>query len=150
MVRTTIVASLYLAACTSTTPPSPTSRADTPKAEPKAEPKPESKPAPTPTPAPKAEPGPTPPKVDPHVEADTAVPAPDPAQWACVTDGDCEQTCALGAVSRTWLARNRNADSCDDGCGWKSGKQACRDGECVTLTEDGDIDESCTKRSAPR
>jgi hypothetical protein len=85
----------------------------------------------------------------PPVEVDTAPPQPMPGQWECVNDVDCAQTCALGAVSRAWLARNRDADPCDDGCGWKSGKQACRDGECVTLTDDGDIDEACTKRPVP-
>jgi hypothetical protein len=70
-------------------------------------------------------------------------------QWTCAKDADCTQTCALGAVSRAWLERNRDADPCDDGCGWKSGMQACRDGECVTLTAEGDIDEACTKKPVP-
>lgn len=82
--------------------------------------------------------------------APSAAEVEDPRQWACTKDGDCSQTCALGAVSRTWLADHRDADTCDDGCGWRSGSIACRDGECVTLTDDGDIDENCTKRSPPR
>ena len=53
------------------------------------------------------------------------------------------------AVSRTWIAAHPNADACDDGCGWNPGRVACRDRECVTLTPDGDIDASCTKRPSP-
>lgn len=70
----------------------------------------------------------------------------DPQQWACTADAECVQTCALGAVSKTWLAAHADLDTCDDGCGWKSDSIACRNGECVTLTASGDIDESCTKR----
>jgi hypothetical protein len=53
-------------------------------------------------------------------------------------------------VSRGWFEVHRDADTCDDGCGWRSDAIACRDGECVTLTDDGDIDERCTKRTTPR
>ncbi|HWB79648.1 MAG TPA: hypothetical protein VG755_32015 [Nannocystaceae bacterium] len=88
----------------------------------------------TPTPAPT----PTPTKPAPVGDATQ--------QWACKTDGECTQTCALGAVSAAWIAAHPDADSCDDGCGWKYGKQACRDGECVTLDDKGGIDASCTKR----
>lgn len=73
----------------------------------------------------------------------------DAQQWACTKDAECSQTCALGAVSKAWLADHRDLDTCDDGCGWRSGSIACRDGECVTLTDDGDIDENCTKRTTP-
>lgn len=129
MLRCAIVLVGVLGACTSTTPPPQPTKV-------------EAKPTPT-------KPQPTPTDTA-NVEADTALPPePMPGQWACVKDVDCAQTCALGAVSRAWLDRNRDADPCDDGCGWKSGQQACRDGECVTLTPDGDIDESCTKRPVP-
>jgi len=104
-----------------------------------------STPSPTPpsTPPAKPEPGPT-------VPSDTT-PAPTAKvdatqQWACKSDGDCTQTCALGAVSTEWIKAHPEADSCDDGCGWKYGKQACRDGECVTLGDNGEIDAGCTKR----
>lgn len=80
--------------------------------------------------------------------ADPTTPS-DPPQWACKTDRDCTQTCALGAVSTAWITAHPEADSCDDGCGWKHGKQACKDGECVTLTDSGDIDASCTKLRQP-
>lgn len=73
-------------------------------------------------------------------------PVADPEQWTCAKDQDCTQTCLLGAVSREWIAKHPDADTCDDGCGWKSGMTACRDSECVTLTAEGDIDESCTKQ----
>ncbi|MEM6989688.1 MAG: hypothetical protein AAF721_04305 [Myxococcota bacterium] len=75
-----------------------------------------------------------------------AEPVADAAQWRCASDKDCVQTCALGAVNGAWIAKNPNADDCDDGCGWKSGMTACRDSECVTLDNDGNIDASCTKR----
>lgn len=127
---------LLTIACTSTTPPPvPT----------KVEAKAPKLAAPEPTPPKPAAPTPTD-TAAPPLEADIALPESMPGQWTCVNDVDCAQTCALGAVSRAWLARNRDADPCDDGCGWKSGNQACRDGECITLTEDGDIDEACTKR----
>ncbi len=91
---------------------------------------------------------------DPTTPSDTT-PAPTPPvdatqQWVCKQDADCTQTCALGAVSSAWIKAHPEADECDDGCGWKYGKQACRDGECVTLSENGDIDASCTKILYPR
>ena len=106
----------------------------------------------TSTEPPKATPPTTPPPVEPAPEEPaptTAAPnvAPVQAQWVCDRDQDCTQTCMLGAVNRSWIAAHPEADTCDDGCGWKSGMIACRDRECVTLTETGDIDASCTKRS---
>ena len=77
---------------------------------------------------------------------DDGEPTGDAAQWACKTDEQCTMTCRLGAVSAKWLAEHQDADDCDDGCGWKSGRQACRDGECVTLESDGTIDIYCTKK----
>ena len=107
-----------LVACTSTSPPKEAKTVETPPpAQPEAKPEPE-------------------PEPDPEV---------DPARWACVKDEDCRQTCGLGAVNAAWLAAHPNADQCDDGCGWKSGKEACRDGECVTLDGQGGIDEGCTR-----
>ena len=73
----------------------------------------------------------------------------DADRWRCTKDEDCTQTCALGAVSAAWIKAHPEADSCDDGCGWKWGKQACRDNECVTLDENGGIDPSCTKLTKP-
>ncbi|MBC8073589.1 MAG: hypothetical protein IAG13_35030 [Deltaproteobacteria bacterium] len=97
--------------------------------------------APTPpAPAPPTTPEPAPTTAAPTVE-------PVEAQWVCERDQDCAQTCLLGAVSRSWITAHPEADTCDDGCGWKSGMIACRDRECVTLTETGDIDASCTKLS---
>lgn len=77
-----------------------------------------------------------------------ATPAAEPGQWTCSSDAECEQTCAFGAVNREWLTRH--PDECDDGCGEAHGRQACRDGECVTMAQDGSIDASCTKRSSPK
>lgn len=77
---------------------------------------------------------------------DAKIPVTDAEQWTCAKDQDCRQTCLLGAVNRKWLAKHPDADTCDDGCGWKNGMTACRDGDCVTLTAEGDIDESCTKQ----
>jgi hypothetical protein len=71
----------------------------------------------------------------------------DEAQWRCREDDECTQTCALGAVNATWLQTHADADTCDDGCGWKSDAVACRDGGCVTLTTEGGIDPSCTRRT---
>lgn len=105
------------------------------------------------TPQPVAPPEKQPPvvaKPDPTTPSDTTPAPPAPVdsaqQWACKTDADCTQTCALGAVSTAWIKAHPEADGCDDGCGWKYGKQACRDGECVTLGDNGEIDASCTKR----
>ncbi len=74
----------------------------------------------------------------------------DPPDWRCSRDGDCAQTCALGAVSRAWIEAHPERDTCDDGCNWQHDKVACRNGQCVTLREDGSIDESCSHRTAPR
>ena len=96
-------------------------------------------PAESKTPAPQPSPG------EPAPTGDAPKALGDP-QWACTADAECVQTCALGAVSKTWLAAHADLDTCDDGCSWSSGSIACRNGECVTLTESGDIDVSCTKR----
>ena len=92
-------------------------------------------------------------KTDPPAKADPPAGDPppdvDPARWKCDKDEDCTQTCALGAVNREWMTAHPDEDTCDDGCGWKHGMEACRDGECVTLDKDGNIDASCTKRSKP-
>ncbi len=95
------------------------------------------------------EPRASPPPADPGPTTRGPTALGQPQQWACATNTECVQTCALGAVSKAWLATHVDADTCDDGCGWKSGSIACRNGECVTLTETGDIDEQCTK-PAPR
>jgi hypothetical protein len=88
-----------------------------------------------------------PPKPAPEAKAEPAPVAPvDPQRWACASDKECTQTCELGAVNRAWITAHPEADSCDDGCGWKP-TVACRDAECVTLTEDGQIDAGCTKRA---
>ena len=71
---------------------------------------------------------------------------PDESRWTCATDQDCVQTCALGAVSATWLEANPSADECEDGCGWHVDEVRCQDGGCVTLNPDGTINESCTRR----
>jgi hypothetical protein len=97
----------------------------------------------TPPPKPEAKPErPT------KVEAKTE-PKPDETQWRCTKDDECTQTCALGAVNIEWLRAHENADACDDGCSWKGTQVACRDGGCVTLTKDGDIDRDCTRREKP-
>lgn len=88
---------------------------------------------------------PTPPEPAPTTVAPQVAPV--EAQWVCDRDADCAQTCLLGAVNRSWIAAHPEADTCDDGCGWKNAMIACRDRECVTLTETGDIDASCTKKS---
>lgn len=75
---------------------------------------------------------------------------PDESRWTCETDEDCVQTCALGAVNRGWLEGNPNADDCDDGCYWNHDGVRCRDGGCVTIDANGDIDESCTRRTSSR
>lgn len=74
----------------------------------------------------------------------------DPPDWRCARDSDCVQTCALGAVSRVWLESHADRDTCDDGCNWQHDKVTCREGECVTLRDDGSIDERCSHRTAPR
>lgn len=73
----------------------------------------------------------------------------EPPDWRCSGDTDCAQTCALGAVSRAWIAAHPERDTCDDGCNWQHDKVACRNGQCVTLREDGSIDEGCSHRTAP-
>lgn len=70
-------------------------------------------------------------------------------QWACTAKPDCIQTCALGAVSVAWLKANPSADSCDDGCGWKSSDVTCKAGQCVTVKADGTVDEGCSFRPYP-
>ncbi|MBK6916609.1 MAG: hypothetical protein IPH07_04325 [Deltaproteobacteria bacterium] len=80
-----------------------------------------------------------------------AAPIPlEPPDWRCARDTDCAQTCALGAVSRAWIEAHPERDTCDDGCNWQHDKVACRNGQCVTLREDGSIDEGCSHRTAPR
>ncbi len=97
------------------------------------------------TPPPKkAETKDEPAKVDPPKKAD---PVPDESQWTCTKDADCTQTCALGAVNLEWLRAHKDADACEDGCSWKGTQVGCRDGGCVTLTKDGDIDRECTRRT---
>lgn len=77
----------------------------------------------------------------------TAAPGTD--QWACSAKPDCIQTCALGAVSVAWLKANPNADTCDDGCGWKSSDVTCKEGQCVTVNPDGSVDKGCSFRPYP-
>ena len=72
--------------------------------------------------------------------------APDESQWICERDEDCTQTCALGAVNAGWLEANPNADDCDDGCYWNHDRVRCRDGGCVTVDAEGNIDRTCTRR----
>lgn len=127
------LAALLMAGCTSTSP-SPTD--STPTKEPEAEIEPADDGKQADPPAPKPTPSDPPPDVD-------------PARWKCDKDEDCAQTCALGAVNAEWIAANPNEDTCDDGCGWKHGMEACRDGECVTLDKDGNIDAGCTKQTKP-
>ncbi|MBL4683429.1 MAG: hypothetical protein JKY37_02475 [Nannocystaceae bacterium] len=74
-------------------------------------------------------------------------PPPSGEQWACKSDSDCTMTCALGSVSAAWIKSNPDADNCDDGCGWSSGQEACRNGECVALAADGTINPDCTHRT---
>lgn len=153
MLRPTLVMLVLVASCTSTTAPAPTptktapeSKTDAKTPEAKTEPK---APGDSKTPEPKTPDAKAPGSKhadDGTAPSDTALPPTANDQWACSKDADCVQTCALGAVSGAWLERNRDADDCDDGCGWKSGQQACRDGECVTLTAEGDVDDTCTKR----
>jgi len=123
-----LVAALVLAGCTSTSP-SPTDSTPTQEPNAKVEPADDGKQA-----------GPTPSEPAPGI---------DPARWKCSEDKDCAQTCALGAVNAEWIAANPNEDTCDDGCGWKHGMEACRDGECVTLDADGNVDAGCTKLTRP-
>lgn len=97
------------------------------------------------TPPPKpAETKDAPAKAEPPKKAE---PPPDESQWTCTKDADCTQTCALGAVNLEWLRAHEDADACEDGCSWKGTQVACRDGGCVTLTKDGDIDRECTRRT---
>lgn len=75
--------------------------------------------------------------------------APDIGQWACEKRADCTQTCALGAVSLAWLKAHRDADTCDDGCGWKSTEVDCREGKCVTTNPDGSVNDACSFKPYP-
>lgn len=140
-----LLAPLFVLACTSAVPepakgPTKVAAKESPKSEKAPEPKP-----PSPKPP---EPAPTT-AVDPPQprEPTPSEPAPSEERWVCTKDAECVQTCALGAVNRGWIQANPNEDNCDDGCGWKSNMIACRDGGCVTLTAEGDIDESCTRRT---
>lgn len=131
------LAALLVTGCTSTSP-SPTDNTPTKEPEAKTAPADDGKQA-------------EPPDADPPAKPTPSDPPPDvdPVRWKCTKDEDCTQTCALGAVNAEWIAANPNEDTCDDGCGWKHGMEACRDGECVTLDKDGNIDGGCTKRTKP-
>lgn len=76
-------------------------------------------------------------------------PADDP-RFSCATPDDCTQTCALGAVNTAWLRAHPGADTCDDGCNWKHDAVTCKDGSCVTLSDDGEVDPGCTHVTDPR
>jgi hypothetical protein len=136
-----LLAMIVMAGCTSTEPKPSAEASKSPVGEPSKAPVGE------PSKAPADPPTAEPPTQKP--EAPAPVPADDP-RWTCATDEDCVQTCALGAVASTWLQRNRNLDTCDDGCYWKNDSVACRDGSCVTLTADGTIDAACSHVTNPR
>lgn len=75
--------------------------------------------------------------------------APNDEQWACSAPAECVQTCALGAVAVGWLRKHPDADTCDDGCGWKHGQTTCHEGKCVTANPDGTVDDGCSFRPFP-
>lgn len=131
--RTGLLAIAIAVGCTSTTPP-PTGKPSTARVD-----------APS-----KAEPEPEPEDDAPEEPVDPALAPADDPRFRCATDDECTQTCALGAVNSAWLRQHPNADTCDDGCYWKSDSVACKDGSCATLTDDGEVDPGCTHVTAPR
>ncbi len=57
-------------------------------------------------------------------------------QWTCVADGDCMNSCKLGAVNKAWYA-SANVAECHDGCANQlAAPPRCIEGSCVAFQSD--------------
>lgn len=82
--------------------------------------------------------------------------APSRAPWECATDGDCMNSCARGAVNRSWYA-SAGIQECSDGCnGQLAAPPRCMDSTCVAFRKDPNdatkvtMAPECTKMAASR
>lgn len=59
-------------------------------------------------------------------------------RWQCATDRDCMNSCAHGAVSKTWYMRNQQSlQECEDGCADQvAAPPRCESGGCVAYWEE--------------
>jgi hypothetical protein len=59
-------------------------------------------------------------------------------RWACQSDDDCMNSCAHGAVNRSWYLGNTGTFSeCKDGCANQvSAPPRCIEGSCVAFQRD--------------
>jgi hypothetical protein len=75
-------------------------------------------------------------------------PADAAARWGCAVDGDCVNSCGLGAVNRHWFAAEYpQGDTCEDGCANQiSAPPRCIDGGCVAFDVDGHRVDYCTRK----
>jgi len=73
-------------------------------------------------------------------------------RWDCAGDGDCVNSCKLGAVSGAWYERNATAFvECDDGCANQvSGPPRCIGGQCAAFDHEGKPRPYCTRKDADR
>lgn len=73
-----------------------------------------------------------------------------PGKWNCAADGDCMNSCRLGAINRTWYKANlKNIVECMDGCNNQiSGPPRCVKGGCVAFDNKGKKRVYCTRKAA--
>jgi len=97
------------------------------------------------TPPPAEPPTPDPPGAE-RSKTSPEVPA---AAYACREDGDCQNSCALGAVSRSWYRESGFARrDCRDGCaGPGTGSPVCIGGRCVAMDRRGHVRLGCTEKA---
>lgn len=69
--------------------------------------------------------------------------------YGCVTDADCMNACALGAVNRTWYAKYAVTPTCMDGCAGQAARPSrCIDQHCTAFQFE-QYNDYCTKGPKP-
>jgi hypothetical protein len=82
---------------------------------------------------------------------------PDETRWKCHVDGDCMNSCALGAVNAHWYRVHESSiPECEDGCANQvAAPPRCVDGSCVAYQRDPSHSgvvrkhEFCTRKPDP-
>ena len=77
---------------------------------------------------------------------------PTAGKWDCAEDGDCMNSCKMGAVSKAWYdGQAGTLVECDDGCNNQiSGPPRCIDGGCVAFDNKGARRDYCTRKDASK
>jgi len=83
--------------------------------------------------------------------------SPDETRWKCRIDGDCMNSCALGAVNAHWYRVNESSiPECEDGCANQvAAPPRCVDGSCVAYQRNPSTsvvrrDDFCTRKPDPK